>query len=211
MTHRHCWLTYGAAHQKGWGREFAGEVNFEGFFLSFFLFWHIRAFCSAFKGHLIKIDQGIQILQLKKDQNSLLFSLLFFECFHLYLRKSTAASPPFPCASNKHHVPCTSWPKIAYMVIKFQLFYPTSHTQHFQSSFLKTANTDFDTSVCLYVCFPDACPRSFPETNCIKSQWPPWVLSDTDHSGAHGQVSFWCTAIELWYSWPKNSLVDSWS
>ena len=43
---------------------------------------------------IIKIDQGIQILQMKKSQKFLSFSLLFSECFHLYLRKPTAAKSP---------------------------------------------------------------------------------------------------------------------
>ena len=34
----------------------------------------------------IKIDEGIQILQLKTDQKFLLFSLSFSECFHVYLK-----------------------------------------------------------------------------------------------------------------------------
>ena len=42
------------------------------------------------------------ILQLKKDQKFWLFSLVFSECFHLYLRKPTAAKalPSFWCAAS---------------------------------------------------------------------------------------------------------------
>ena len=46
----------------------------------------------------IKVDQGIQILQLKKDQKFLLFSLLFSKCFYQYLRKPAAA--PFWCVAS---------------------------------------------------------------------------------------------------------------
>ena len=57
-------------------RDFAGEVNFE------FFIWCIRALS------FIKIDQGIQILQLKKDQKFSLFSLLFLNVsIYVYQRK----------------------------------------------------------------------------------------------------------------------------
>ena len=49
---------------------------------------------------LVKIDQIIQILQLKKDRK-FLFSLLFYECFHPYPENPTAAVPPF---SVLHHI-----------------------------------------------------------------------------------------------------------
>ena len=65
-------------------------------------------FFSAVKWHLIKIDQGILILQLKKDQKTVLF-LLFSECFHLYvyLRKPTATRYPFPmCCITFEVVQC---------------------------------------------------------------------------------------------------------
>ena len=64
--------------------SFAGEVNFE--------FW-----C------LIKIDQGIQILQWKMIESEFLLFSLFSECFHLYLSKLTAAKSPFWCAAS-HYV-----------------------------------------------------------------------------------------------------------
>ena len=65
--------------------DFAVEINFV------FCIWCIRAFFSVLEWHLIKIDVGIQILQLKKDGTFLLFLLLFSECFHLYLRKPMTA------------------------------------------------------------------------------------------------------------------------
>ena len=51
--------------------------------------WCITAFTQLPNDtSFIKIDQGIHILQLKKDRNVLLFSLSFSECFHLYLKKA---------------------------------------------------------------------------------------------------------------------------
>ena len=66
------------------GRDFAREVNSE-----IFTWCKIRVFSH----HLSKLIQGFRILQLN-DQNVLLFSLLFSEGFHLYLRKPTAAKSP---------------------------------------------------------------------------------------------------------------------
>ena len=43
---------------------------------------------------LSKLIKSIQILQLKKDQKFLLFSLSFSECFHLYSRKPTSTKFP---------------------------------------------------------------------------------------------------------------------
>ena len=55
-----------AAHQKG---DFAGEVNFD------LCIGCISAFSQLENDtSFIKIDQGIQIIQLKKDRKFLLFS-----------------------------------------------------------------------------------------------------------------------------------------
>ena len=51
----------------------------------------------------IKIDQGIQILQLKNDQKFLLISLLFSECLHLYPKKThNNKVPPFDVLHHKY-------------------------------------------------------------------------------------------------------------
>ena len=60
-----------------------------------FLFDVLELFLSFKMTPRIKIDQGIQILLLKKDAKFLLFSLLFFECWQLYLTKPTAAKSLF--------------------------------------------------------------------------------------------------------------------
>ena len=54
----------------------------------------------------IKIDQGIQILQLKKDPKLLLFSLLFSECFYLHLRKPTATKSLLSCITYVQEISC---------------------------------------------------------------------------------------------------------
>ena len=82
---------FNVTHQGRWGGGVAGEVNFE------FLFAVLDPLLSFKMTHrLSKLIKAFQILQLKKDQKFLLFSLLFSECFYLYLRMSTGS--PFRCA-----------------------------------------------------------------------------------------------------------------
>ena len=87
--HTKWFTTCDAAHQKG---------DFEVKSIWAFYLMHKSLFLSfKMTPHLSKLDQSIHILQLKKDQKFLLFSSLFSECFHLYVRKSTAANPLFTC------------------------------------------------------------------------------------------------------------------
>ena len=86
------------AHQN---RDFAGEVNFEFSIWCITVLFDIKALSQLYNDtSFIRIEQGIQILQLKRDQNFLLFSLLFSECSHLYLRKDLSAKYTCLCATS---------------------------------------------------------------------------------------------------------------
>ena len=75
--------------KKIWSRVF-DALEFFPDALEFFLAFNDTLF--------IKIGQGIQMLRLIKDRK-LFFPLLFFECFFLYLRKSSATLSLFRCAT----------------------------------------------------------------------------------------------------------------
>ena len=68
---------------------FAGDVNFE------FLIWCKELFLSLkITSHLSKLIKAFKFYNWKRIESSYCFLYYFSECFHLYLRKPTAAKSP---------------------------------------------------------------------------------------------------------------------
>ena len=85
--------------------DFAGEVNLRFFVLFCFVLFNVLELFLSFEitphTSFIKIDQGIPILQLKKDQKLVLLSLLFSECFHLLIITYESPQPQsFPLSTS---------------------------------------------------------------------------------------------------------------
>ena len=60
-------------------------------------FYSVRTFCMT---PSLKLINAIRCYKWNATQNSVLFSLFFAACFHIFLEKNLLQSPPFQCTAS---------------------------------------------------------------------------------------------------------------